>query len=353
MSLNFSVPIFFEGAAIPRGKRAPSVTYFTEDIDVSIPVVDPADAPVAVSWQEIGNGARQQRPRHSLWLDGHHFFSNTLKPFADEKLAEEFIRGFLVDRDDKLTGGGAYLAYLAARRRDGSTPVHYDQDRHLLIDDRGRNAQLNALSVLIDRLCLIGDRLYFKGRDPAYGVNRSHLNRPGQRYSYYLRAADHNSGSISTRSFSLNDFEAVREFSAGARRLSGRYEVDIFMPETLTVDHDASALLDVALFVLKQARRQYASTYSSTGGCWTPETQEPLMALQRLLPSLGSDHAIHDFPSDLDFDGIAVAIENIYPYLWVDNIDNKGMRPDLKYVEQVVNSWGDRNLIAEPDGFRV
>lgn len=349
MSIKFSFPVCFDGTAIPRGKKKPVSKTFVEHVDVEIPVVDPDDAPIAVAWRETN--INRTKAGHTVWAGDAHYFATGIPEFKSDADAESVIREFLTTSNTRITDIHSTFDHLRSPVAD-VTP--YDSDRLNLIDDRGRNKSFRVLDELISRLVVVGNKLHFRGLEPSYGVNRAHLNRGGMnragpQYSYYIRDVGKNTASTAKRYFSLNDFESVRLFSPGAARHSGRYEVDVFMPETLTLDHDAFNLLNTALSFSSFATYSYGRGVHH--GDWSPETDGPLLRLHSLLPPLGDLRDVSEFPRDLDFDGIADEIENLYPYVWVDCTDRPDMRAELRYVERVIDDWRNRGLRLNAEGF--
>lgn len=333
MTVKFTFPVFYEATVAKRGGSRLQKMLFREVLDISLPVIDGSHVQTAVVWSEQPGGQRTEwLNRSTVWHGGSHLRA-VRRNFFDEKA----LVAAAVDKIQKPIR-------CPFRIEDA---VDFDPSVYDVRDGRQRNQALFGAERTAKNLAVIGNSLYERVQDPGFFVNRAHKHRKGGEWSYAIRPAETATESLTTRYFSLNDFDLVKEYSSGAAEMNGRYRVEVLMPESLSVDFFEHDLFNAALLA---ARMTCDKLYENAPWSVSPEVQEPWLKLQGMLPH-GFNGDFGFLPNDIDYTELADLTEELHSYLEFD-VD-KTRYPELRYMREALNMFRERPLEFSPSGFGV
>lgn len=343
MSLRIDIPITYEAVVLKKNGSRPKKMRFREDVEVDIPAFDMADAPIAVAWRDRSPQG-QLREHFTRWLGGSHMAPAVGSPVGDEGKLRNYAVEYV---NSKL---------LPATKAIQEECEIFDPSKYRIVDGRQRNKALFGVGHFAKRLVVLDDAMYARVQDPAYFVNRAHKQRKGGAWSYAIRPIEMASSSLTTRYFSLHDFDAVLEYSPGAAEKNGRYDVDVLIPDSLTIDPSEQDILhagiltrgvaNILIFTPEGAHPMRHRRYASA-----PEVLEPWHKLCLMLPpSYGGDFGF--LPNYFDYDQLAEVLEDLHPYLLIDSLSHprETLRTDLNYIREAMDMYRERPLDFTPSG---
>lgn len=338
MSFETTYPIYFKALALKRGRARPTEMLFVEHVDISVPVFDPSECPVAVSWNETRAHAPQRG--ESRFFDGAHHQRTTAPDIETSDDFSRYLKELLSER----------VHFTGRRLVDQQGVEVFDPSVYKLVDDRDRLNKLRFLRNMTGPITIVGSRLFLRSGEPSYYVaSRNHKSPKNTGYPYGLKDLPRSGPTTASRYFSLNDFEGVQEFSPRALEKNGRYEVEVLMPETITADHRAYNLLCGCLefrYMMERFCIREHDFYAPEGG--NLDAKEGLYRLAKLLP-LSEDRDISSSKvASVDFHALSAEVERLFPYVWVDCVGDNGpnasARQSLKSIEELIDAWRNRPL---------
>lgn len=320
--------------AKPRGSTG-SLRYFRDPVTVEIQEVGEADAPVAMRWNSSFEG-----PLETRWYDGSHWFAFDRPRYSVHEArfsASDIVHMTMDPRDHMM----AYVYSGYFRNGDQSYP-YLDRNKFVEFDDAGRQRTHDDVREWASDALVVGNTFYTRCPEPRYCagsggpeviVERAIAGGAARRFD--VTPSKFRSGFI----YRADRFEqaiAASRYAWPSGKGHGE-RIDVLIDDSVTVEDDREALLDICMDTLRDTSDQDVRTLpppmiaalSPLAACFWQKKQEEVDA----------EEAYHALAGFLD-----AAAATRY--------DLKSLAPVAEYaIGTVLNRWDDRpiTLSATPD----